>query len=439
MIKVLIVDDSAFMRSSLNRMIESDPEIEVVGQAKDGLEALEKIAALNPDVITLDIEMPKMDGLATLEEIMKRFPKPVLMVSSLTAEGADATLRALELGALDYMPKYQNNSVVFAVQQEELTSKIKFLSRRSGYVKSRASLLKPQQSKVAPIKSSTLGTVLGQTSAQTAKALEGLGTGQGAKLNTVNTDTRPTFGASTSLSTGVQAKTGVASSFASQKASLFTQTSKNSSVVTNPSVNTTVQKPSLMSGRPKRDIVAIGVSTGGPPAVQQVLSELPANFPAAILIAQHMPSAFTGAFAKRLDSLSQISVKEAEDGDKLNPGWAYVCPGGQHISIVMNGALPQIKISYDPPGELYKPAANILNESVAMLATKVVGLTMTGMGSDGIIGTKVLKAKGGYILAQNEESCVVYGMPRAVVEANLADEVLDIKDIAEALQRALYK
>lgn len=430
MIKVLIVDDSAFMRSSLNRMIESDPEIEVVGQAKDGLDALEKIAALNPDVITLDIEMPKMDGLATLEEIMKRFPKPVLMVSSLTAEGADATLRALELGALDYMPKYQNNSVVFAVQQEELTSKIKYLSRRAAYVKSRASLLKPQQSKVAPIKSSALGTVLGQTSAQTAKALEGLG-GVGVATST----TRATLGSS------AQTKLSPAS-ISAQKPTLFTQSAKATSLTTaspNASVSSATSKPSLIHGRPKRDIVAIGVSTGGPPAVQKVLSELPANFPAAILIAQHMPSAFTGAFAKRLDSLSQISVKEAEDGDKLTPGWAYVCPGGQHISIVMNGALPQIKISYDPPGELYKPAANILNESAAILASKVVGLTMTGMGSDGIIGTKVLKAKGGYILAQNEESCVVYGMPRAVVEAKLADEVLDLDDIAEALQRALYK
>ena len=309
--------------------------------------------------------MPRMDGLATLEALMKKTPKPVLMVSSLTSAGADATLRALELGALDYMPKYQEGSVVFAVAQLELTSKIKAIAKRAPYLRLQA-FAPRKPSIVSPIHSKTLGTVLG-----------------------------------------------------------------SSALKTPPPVNT--------SGRPKRDIIALGVSTGGPPAVQKVLAQLPADFPACILIAQHMPSAFTGAFAKRLDSLCKITVKEAQDGDRLINGTAYVCPGGQHMSVVVAGALPKIRISKTPEDALYKPAANILNETVAVLGSKVVGLTMTGMGSDGVEGTKVLKAKGGYIMAQNEESCVVYGMPRAVVDANLADEVVGLDHIADSLQKAIYR
>jgi len=365
MIKVLIVDDSAFMRAALSRMLTSDPTIEIVGQASDGIEALEKITQLNPDVITLDIEMPRMDGLATLEELMKKNPKPVLMVSSLTSAGADATLRALELGALDYMPKYQEGSVVFAVAQKELTDKIKALAKRAPYLRLQASHAQ-KTSQAAPIHGKILGTTVGSSQIKVA-----------------------------------------------------------------PPVDT--------SGRPKRDIIALGVSTGGPPAVQKVLAQLPADFPACILIAQHMPSAFTGAFAARLNSLCKITVKEAQDGDPLAHGVAYVCPGGQHISIAINGALPQIKISKSPEDALYKPSASVLNETVAVLGSKVVGLTMTGMGSDGLEGTKVLKAKGGYIIAQNEASCVVYGMPRAVVDAGLADEVVDIDEIAETLKKAIYR
>lgn len=364
MIKVLIVDDSAFMRSILNRMLTSDPEIKIIGQAQDGIDALDKIAKLNPDVITLDLDMPRMDGHATLEKLMKTNPKPVLIISSLSFAGAEATLRALDLGALDYMPKYQEGSIVFAVAQEELVRKIKAISKKT--------FLLPRQTNKLP-KNSKIASPFNKISAPPQNIL------------------------------------------------------------------TMKVPPISTSGRPKRDIIALGVSTGGPPAVQKVLSQLPANFPACIIIAQHMPSAFTHAFAKRLDSLCQITVREAQDGDKLINGIAYVCPGGQHISIVINGVLPQIKISKDPEGELYKPAVNILNASAAVLGSKVIGLTMTGMGSDGVEGTKILKAKGGYIIAQSEESCVVYGMPRAVVEANLADEIVSLDQIATVLKTAIYR
>lgn len=356
MVKVLVVDDSAFMRSAISRMLKSDPEIEVIGQAIDGVDALEKIEQLNPDVITLDIEMPRMDGLQTLAKLMEINPKPVLMISSLTSEGADATLKALELGALDFMPKYQEGSVAFAIAQQELTTKVHTLAKRASFMRLHAK-----------------------------------------------------------------------------------QIARNALMAKSTS---SVDRPSAIKPgtRPSRDIIAIAVSTGGPPAVQQVLSRLPAEFPASILIAQHMPASFTGAFAKRLDTLCKIKVKEAQNGDKLDRGVAYVCPGGQHMRIALQGALPYISISSDPEASLYKPSANFLMETAGtIMGSKVIGLTMTGMGNDGVQGTKVLKQKGGYIIAQNEASCVVYGMPKAVVDSNLADEIVALDDITTALEQAIYR
>ncbi len=376
MIKVLVVDDSAFMRNSLSMMLKTDPSIEVVGHAKNGIEAIEQVEKLNPDVITMDVEMPGMDGLAALEKIMKTSPRPVLMVSSLTSAGAESTLRALDLGALDYLPKYQEGSVQFAIVQQELVNKVKAISKRR-------TVMRLSQFAPKPKKDITAST----------KALE---------------------------------ESGLSHLLAKKPAQQKGPVKK-------------IAPPVDTSGTPKRNIVVIGVSTGGPPAVQKVLAALPANFPACILIAQHMPKAFTGAFAKRLASLSKIKVTEAQDGDKIVNGHAYVCPGGQHISIAYTGSLPYIKVSDEPKDALYKPAANILNESAAVMGSKVVGLTMTGMGSDGVLGTKVLKSKGGYIIAQDEASSVVYGMPRAVVDANLADEIVDIDQLADTLQKALYR
>lgn len=394
MIKALVVDDSVFMRNSISRMLSTDPEIQVVGQAGDGIEALQKIKELNPDIVTLDLEMPRMDGLQMLEKLMGSNPKPVLIISSLTYEGAEATLKALELGALDYMPKYVEGTTVFAIAQKELCEKVKFLAKKN------------------------------------------------VSMRFLTAKLRSKPAGRTSFSSPVSSGTQTASAFSSSAGSTVSSAAKLSSLSIKAASGQATYVPSndpLPTGKPKRDIVAIGVSTGGPPAVQKVLSALPENFPACILIAQHMPAAFTGAFAKRLDSLCKIKVKEAQDGDTLIAGVAYVCPGGQHISIQVRGAMPHIKISPEPATELYKPSATILNQSVAIMGNKVVGLTMTGMGSDGCEGTKVLRAKGGYIIAQSEDSCVVYGMPRAVVEAKLAHEIVDLDDIAESLIRALYK
>lgn len=387
MIRAIVVDDSTFMRNSLTRMLTSDPEIEVVGHAKDGIEALEKVKELNPDIISLDLEMPRMGGLEMLEKLMLTNPKPVLVISSLTYEGAEATLKALELGALDYMPKYVEGTTVFAIAQKELTEKVKAL------VKSPSTRLYLAKMRMRAAKAATAKTPPSVTSAAQPSAASS------AKLSSLSIKTTPGQGQATYVRP---------------------------------------DEP-LPTGRPSRDIVAISVSTGGPPAVQKVLTALPENFPACILIAQHMPAAFTGAFAKRLDSLCKITVKEAKNGDPIIPGVAYVCPGAQHISVTIKGALPHIKVSPEPTTEIYKPCANILNRSVSIMANKVVGLTMTGMGNDGCEGSKVLKAKGGYLLAQSEDTCVVYGMPRAVVEAKIADDIVDLDDISDALIRALYK
>lgn len=395
MIRAIVVDDSTFMRNSLTRMLTSDPEIEVVGHAADGIEALEKIKELNPDIVSLDLEMPRMGGLEMLEKLMSTNPKPVLVISSLTYEGAEATLKALELGALDYMPKYVEGTTVFAIAQKELTEKVKALVKSPSY-RILFSKMRMKALKSSAIKTSAASS--GTASAAASSAVQP-SAASSAKLNSLSIKAVPGQGQATYVRP---------------------------------------DEP-LPTGRPNRDIVAISVSTGGPPAVQKVLTALPENFPACILIAQHMPAAFTGAFAKRLDSLCKITVKEAKDGDPIIPGIAYVCPGAQHISVTIKGALPHIKVSPEPTTEIYKPCANILNRSVSIMANKVVGLTMTGMGADGCEGSKVLKAKGGYLLAQSEDTCVVYGMPRAVVEAKIADEVINLDDISDALIRALYK
>lgn len=355
MIKVLVVDDSAFMRRVLTSLLSQDADIEIAGSARDGEDALVKIASLKPDVVTMDIEMPRMDGLATLQQIMKTMPLPVIMISSLTEAGAEATLKALEYGALDFIPKSLSNTNHDQFAQE-LICKIRAVSRKK-------SLLQ--------LRFGRTHSVAGQPS------------------------TPPAYKATA---------------------------------------------PTIMGGPCKgaRDVVAIGVSTGGPPAVQKVLAALPANFPACILIAQHMPAAFTGPFAKRLDNICQITVKEAQTGDKLNPGVAYIAPGGQHLMVTMRGAIPELTITPEPSTALYKPSVNVLIESVAKnLGRKAIGVILTGMGSDGLEGIRQLKTKGGYILAQNEHSCVVYGMPKAIVDAQLADQILDIDHMAETLITAV--
>ena len=348
MISVLVVDDSTFMRNTITALLEQDSDIKIVGTARNGQEALQKAEELDPDVMTLDVDLPRLDGLGVLQQLMKKTPLPVLMVSSLTQSGAESTLKALEYGALDFIPK--NMSTDRDTFAAELQKKVRAIARRKTIIK--------------------------------------------LKYRRIN-----------------QIQVPVPRPQPSQPAD-YAQTP-----CTGP-----------------RDLVVIGVSTGGPPVVQKILSALPEDLPACILIAQHMPAAFTNPFAKRLDSVCKIGVTEAKDGDKFKTGHAYVCPGGKHIGIRMRGPLPEIFVAEEPRDALYKPSANVLFETAGKaMARRTLGLILTGMGSDGCEGSKVLREKGGCLIAQNEASCVVYGMPKAIVDNKLANLILDVDDIANSI------
>ena len=348
MISVLVVDDSTFMRNTITALLEQDSDIKIVGTARNGQEALQKAEELDPDVMTLDVDLPRLDGLGVLQQLMKKTPLPVLMVSSLTQSGAESTLKALEYGALDFIPK--NMSTDRDTFAAELQKKVRAIARRKTIIK--------------------------------------------LKYRRIN-----------------QIQVPVPRPQPSQPAD-YAQTP-----CTGP-----------------RDLVVIGVSTGGPPVVQKILSALPEDLPACILIAQHMPAAFTNPFAKRLDSVCKIGVTEAKDGDKFKTGHAYVCPGGKHIGIRMRGPLPEIFVAEEPRDALYKPSANVLFETAGKaMARRTLGVILTGMGSDGCEGSKVLREKGGCLIAQNEASCVVYGMPKAIVDNKLANLILDVDDIANAI------
>lgn len=389
-IRVLIVDDSAFMRKAIEIILEKDPEIKVVGQAGNGMDALDLIAKLDPDVITMDVEMPRMDGITAVRAIMSRSPKPVLMISSVTTEGAETTLRALEAGAMDFISKPASRVSLDIVHlEQEIRDKIKAVSKR------RPPLLRPAKS-----------------------------------------FTRQNPSEASCVKTGPSGRVASAPPVASR----YGLSSRVSTVSPSSPGGTAVSVVMKPSGRVLRDVVSIGVSTGGPPAVQKVLSALPKDFPVPILIAQHMPAAFTGPFARRLDNACEIAVKEAESGETLRPGVAYVSPGGRHICIEAKLSTMTIYVTDEPKEALYKPSANVLHESVAnAMGRRVLGVQLTGMGSDGLEGIRILKEKGGRALAQSDASCVVYGMPKAIVDAGLADEVVDLDDMAQAIMSSLYK
>jgi two-component system, chemotaxis family, protein-glutamate methylesterase/glutaminase len=359
-IKVVVVDDSAFMRKSLSIMLESDPQIKVVAVARDGKEGIEKIREFHPDLVTMDIEMPGMDGLTALGIIMKEMPLPVLMVSSLTTDGAKSTLDALNLGAVDFIPKELSFVSLDIVKiKEELISKVKQI-----------------------VQSRSLQFRMQRVSAVSRGVLQSAAGGKGA---------------------------GAASLPAAKGAWPV--------------------KKGLRG-------VVLGISTGGPFALLQIIPKLPKDFPLGIAIVQHMPPRFTRSMSERLDGLSQVRVKEAEDGDRMEPGLVLIAPGGEHMTFRANGTSVKVKISGEPQNTLYKPCADVMMTSaVEAFSGPLLGVIMTGMGKDGLEGLKLIKQKGGYVLAQNEETCVVYGMPKAAVDAGLADLVLPLEDIPQAITR----
>lgn len=351
MIKVLVVDDSAFMRKAITSMLQEDPEIKVIGTAKNGVEAIQMVQELKPDIVTMDVEMPKMDGITALKEIMNKCPVPVVMVSSLTTEGAKVTLEALEFGAVDFIPKNLAELSVNIVKiKGMLIDKIKTIGRR-GIVK-RKPIVKATETKVEVPK------------------------------------------------------------------------------IEIPKTRITTER--------KVGIVSIGTSTGGPKALQEIIPKLPKDLPVPIVIAQHMPPNFTKPFAERLDQLSQLSVKEAEEGETVKPGTVYIAPGRGHMRLKRKGIETFVSISEDKEEFIYRPSVDVLMLSVAeCFPGRSLGVILTGMGNDGTKGCRKIKETGGRIFAQNEETCIVYGMPRAVVEAGIADKVIPLEEMAGEIINAV--
>lgn len=338
-VRVLVVDDSALMRKMIPQLLQQDPDIEVVGTAMDGLFALKKMGELQPDVVTLDIDMPRMDGIETLRRIMAEFGTPTVMVSSLSKQDAELTFQALEIGAFDYVTKPQDAiSVHIAEIGTELIAKVKAAREN-------------------PL----------------------------ARLRKVRTGILPKLR----------------------------------------------QKPA--PSMPKTDaerVLAIGISTGGPNALSELLPRIPRNFPAAILIVQHMPAGFTEMFASRLDSLSSVEVREAREGDQVQPGRVLIAPGNRHLKVkrMPRGAITVL--SDAPPVSGHRPSADVLFRSVAAeYGEQATGLIMTGMGYDGADGIGEIKARGGRTIAQEGSSCVVYGMPKSAIERGHISDVVPLEEL----------
>jgi len=340
-VRVLVVDDSALMRKLIPTILERDPSIEVVGTAMDGAFALKKIEEFHPDVITLDLEMPRMDGLEALRLIMRRAPMPVIVFSTHSKEGAYSTFKALALGAIDFVAKPRDAAAghldAIAV---ELIEKIKVAKRASGR-KIRAN---------------------------------------------VEVETKPP------------------------------------------------QKKPARAALPPSRVVAIGISTGGPNALQYVLSQIPADFSATILVVQHMPEGFTEMFARRLDECCAVDVQEARSGDLLIAGRVLICPGNRHIMVRRMPRGDMAVLSDGPPVNGHRPSANVLFNSVAQeFALTSIGVLMTGMGDDGAEGLGAIKAAGGMTVAQSEDTCVVSGMPRAAILKGYANKIVPLESLSAFL------
>ncbi|MGY4532515.1 two-component system chemotaxis response regulator CheB [Pseudomonas sp. TE3786] len=373
-VKVLVVDDSGFFRRRVSEILSADSNIQVVGTATNGREAIDQALALKPDVITMDYEMPMMDGITAVRHIMQRCPTPVLMFSSLTHEGARVTLDALDAGAVDFLPKnFEDISRNPEKVKQLLCEKVHTIARSNRRYSSFSSAPTAPAAAPAPAHAPTTST----TPARPAPAAP-----------------RPT---------AAPAAAPAASSSAAPKRKAY-------------------------------KLLAIGTSTGGPVALQRVLTQLPANFPAPIVLIQHMPAAFTKAFAERLDKLCRISVKEAEDGDQLRPGLALLAPGGKQMMVDGRGT---VKILPGDERLNYRPCVDITFGSASKAyGDKVLAVVLTGMGADGREGARLLKQGGSQVWAQDEASCVIYGMPMAIVKANLADAVYSLDDIGRHLVEA---
>ncbi len=355
-IRVLVVDDSALMRKAISLMLDEEPDVKVCGVARNGEEAVEKIQSLHPDVVTLDIEMPVMDGLTALKFIMKLHPVPVIMFSSLTTDGAEMTLKALELGAVDFLPKYLPGILAQSSDiRKELVQKVKTVAKKSKML---------------------------QRPATWGKVVTGL--------------------------SGFSAESSPA-----RKRPGKPRTSKK-----------------------EYELVLIGSSTGGPQTLQSMIPNIQGSMVLPIVIVQHMPEQFTRALAERLNKLSSLQVKEAEHGEDLLEQVVYVAPGGHNLALKRTGRRIWLHIEKCTEESIYRPSINLTAFTAAdIFQDRVVGIMLTGMGSDGLEGFKQLKQQKSYIIAQKKDTCVIYGMPRVVIEAGIADAVLSPEEMVLWLNR----
>lgn len=346
-INVMVVDDSAFMRRAITTMLENESDIKVIATARSGEEAVQKARQVNPDVITMDVEMPGIGGLEAVRQIVADHRIPIIMCSSLTREGAETTFRALEFGAVDFIAKPDAAYVNITDVARDLVAKVHAVSRRGA---------QPAQPIVhRPLPEAERPRIVGPP------------------------------------------------------------------VVRVPSTS-------------HYECVAIGTSTGGPVALSHVIPHLPANFPLPILIVQHMPMGFTRPLADRLNSQSKIAVHEALNGMILEPGTALIVPSGKQIALRRTGAETEVRLVDDDGSSLHVPSVDVMTAQVAHVYGRgALGVILTGMGNDGVRGLKALKERGGYVLGQNEATCVVYGMPRAAAKEGLVDREAPLDDIAEIL------
>lgn len=388
-VKVLVVDDSGFFRRRISDILNAARSIEVVGTASNGAEAVDLVQKLQPDIVTMDFEMPVMDGITAVREIMKVRPTPVIMCSSLTFDGARVTLDALEAGAVDFLPKNFED-----------------ISKDPG--------------KVQKILAEKIREVAGS---KTANTLQYRSTGdKKADMKAKREAIRQALKSSQSSSPAAPAPS-------KPQASSQPVKDVNATVKSEPVPRRTA--PSIRSSDVK--LVAIGTSTGGPVALQRILTSLPGNFSKPIVLVQHMPANFTAAFADRLNQICKIKVKQAEDGDQLQPGVALLAPGGKQMMIdKRNGGTIRIiesdkRLNYKPCVDVtFGSAANVFNGGV-------LGIVLTGMGADGKDGSALLKKTGSSVWAQDQDSCVIFGMPMAVINGGFADDVLSLDQIAQKL------
>jgi len=372
-VRVLVVDDSAFFRKRVSEILGSVPDIEVIGAVSNGKEALDKVPTLKPDVITMDYEMPVMDGVTAVRQIMATCPTPIIMFSSLTYEGARVTLDALEAGAVDFLPKnFEDISRNASRMQEVLKQRILEVAG------SRRSASRPVAPKL-PEKENEKPVAPKRVSARAAA--------------------RP----------AAPAKPAAAPPSA--------PTAKRGKTIKHPI-----------------ELVVIGTSTGGPVALQKIITKLPTNFPVPILLVQHMPATFTPAFADRLNSMSTLRVKQAEDGDALARGGVYLAPGGKQMVLKKEGRGARISIIEGDERLTYKPSVDLTFGSAARVYPgKLLSIVLTGMGADGREGARIIKGSGATVWTQSEKSCVVYGMPMAVDKAGYSDLSLDVNEFADRL------